>query len=446
VRATRSAVLVALVVIVGAGLGLRLAYAAEGRDHLPPDSRVYAQIAENLYRDGDFDARGPDTPRIYQPTSAYSPGLPFFVAGVYMLTGGVHLELARIVLALFGAASVLLTYFLGLRLAGPAAGLIGAAALAIYPALLEYQGLLLTEPLAAFLLVAALLAFLRAEDGGSIWWGVGAGALFAALALVRAEYLAVAILVPLLSLARRWRRADLRAAIGRPAVMLLATLVVLAPWALRNAVALDRFVPISTGGGKALYIGTYLDADGDGPKLRTLLLERYPGLRAQILRNGPPEDPNQYALERLLARVAADTHPGLDTEAALAKIGRHNLHDDITEHPLRFAGLLADKAYDSWTEPARGVMDEFPWRLLQLGLLIAALGGLAVLSFERRFEALALGLILLYVTAVAALLISSPRRALITLPLVAALAGVGIAWVASFARERAGTGAAPQTR
>ena len=93
-------------------------------------------------------------------------------------------------------------------------------------------------------------------------------------------------------------------------------------------------------------------------------------------------------------------------------------------------------------------MDEIPWRLLQLGLLIAALGGLAVLAFERRFEALVLGLILLYVTAVAALLISSPRRALITLPLVAALAGVGITWVVSFSRERAGTGAAPppQTR
>src|SRR3954463_3605631 len=108
VRATRSAGLVALVVIVGVGLGLRLTYAAEGRDHLPPDSRIYAQIAQNLYRDGHFDAHGPGTPRIYQPTSAYSPGLPLFVAGVYVITGGVHLELARIVLAMFGAASVLL--------------------------------------------------------------------------------------------------------------------------------------------------------------------------------------------------------------------------------------------------------------------------------------------------------------------------------------------------
>ena len=86
-------------------------------------------------------------------------------------------------------------------------------------------------------------------------------------------------------------------------------------------------------------------------------------------------------------------------------------------------------------------MDKFPWRLLQLGLLLAALGGLAVLAVKRRFEALLLGLILLYVTAVAALLIASPRRALIPLPLIAALAGTGLAWLFAFTRERTGTGA-----
>ena len=52
------------------------------------------------------------------------------------------------------------------------------------------------------------------------------------------------------------------------ALSLLATVLVLAPWTIHNAVALDRFVPISTGGGKALFIGTYLDADGDAAKLR----------------------------------------------------------------------------------------------------------------------------------------------------------------------------------
>jgi hypothetical protein len=58
-------------------------------------------------------------------------------------------------------------------------------------------------------------------------------------------------------------------------------------------------------------------------------------------------------------------------------------------------------------------------------LVALALAGLAVLALRRRFEALACAVVLAYMTAVAALLISSPRRELVVLPLLAALAGVG---------------------
>jgi len=427
-----------LVATVALGLGLRLAYAIEGRDYQPPDAVVYAQIAENLYEEGDFSARGPDTARIHQPTSAYSPGLPLFITGVYGTSGGEHQQLARILLALIGAGAVPLTYLLGRRLAGPLAGLVGAAAVAVYPALLEYHGLLLTEPLAATLLAGGLLAFLRAEeDGGRRWW-VAAGAALGALSLVRAEYLLVALALPALALARRWRASGLRAALGPVLVMLAAAVLVLAPWAIRNALALERFVPVSTGGGKALYIGTYVDADGDGAKLRALLLERQPRLRAALARSGPPGDPDRYVLELLLARQAQRAHPDLETDSALARLGRENLGDAISEQPGDLLAMMAGKAYDTWTEPARGVMDLAPWRALQLGLLIAALGGLALLARARRHEALVLGGVLLYVTAVAALLISSPRRALVPLPLVAALAGVGVAWLGARIRERLG--------
>jgi hypothetical protein len=81
-------------------------------------------------------------------------------------------------------------------------------------------------------------------------------------------------------------------------------------------------------------------------------------------------------------------------------------------------------------------MNEQPWRTLQLGLLIAALLGLAALVVDRRFEALVLGLILLYVTAVGALLIASPRRELVVLPLLAALAGAALVRVTESLRAR----------
>src|SRR5690349_372804 len=88
--------------------------------------------------------------------------------------------------------------------------------------------------------------------------------------------------------------------------------------------------------------------------------------------------------------------------------------------------MLIEKGYETWTDTPRSVMEQEPWRALQLGILAFALLGLAVLAWRKRFEALVCGLVLLYMTAVGALLIASPRRELVVLPLLTALAGVGI--------------------
>jgi hypothetical protein len=456
------AVLVALVLV---GSALRVGYALEQPSNPPPDAGAYARIAENLHLHGSFDARPPGFTHQVQPSSAYSPGLPLFVAGVYRISGGVHLTLALVLLALLGAAAIPMTYLLGRRFGGELAGLLGAAVVAVYPALLDYQGMLLTEPLAAFLLSAALVMYFRCaamtpppplgegeEESdmdsppparpGAAWSWLGTGLLLGLLTLVRPEYLLLALLLPLVWLARqalapadgtesgsyiRFQSRRLRGGAVPVAVSLLAVAIVLAPWTIRNAIVLDRFVPVSTGGGKALYIGTYLEADGDPVKLRKLLLAQRPRLRARLARGGPLDDPDRLILERVLARVAAESYPGLETDAALGRLGRLHLEYDASEEPLLFAGMLASKAYETWTDAARSVMLREPWRALQLALVVLALTGLATLAFRRRFEALVAGLTLFYMTAVGALLIASPRRELVVLPLLAALAGAAVA-------------------
>src|SRR6185295_960211 len=257
-RRGKIAILAVLGIVTIAGLGLRVGYAVDQPAARPPDAVAYARIAESLYRDGSFDARPPGASREVQPASSYAPGLPLFVAGPYELSGGVHPTLALSVLALLGTGAVPLTYLLGRRMAGPVAGLIGATALAVYPALLDYQGLLLTEPLAAFLLSAALVSFLRAADRPSSWGWLGVGALLGGLSLARPEYLTLAVLLPLAWLIREGLRGGLRRSAALAGASLLGTALVLAPWTIRNAIVLDRAVPVSTGGGKTLFIGTYL--------------------------------------------------------------------------------------------------------------------------------------------------------------------------------------------
>jgi hypothetical protein len=463
---TRPLALAILIGLVIAGAGLRVGYAIEQPAASPPDARAYARIAANLYREGSFDARPEGAGQEVQPSSAYSPGLPLFVAGVYAVSGGVHETLALVLLALIGAGSIPMAFLLGRRFAGVGAGIAAAAAIALYPALLEYQGLLLTEPLAAFLLSASLVAYFRAASSprplapeeaepegtdrgrrplqrvGMPWAWVLTGALLGLLSLARPEYLLVALGLPLLWLARLFltpadgpksqARLDfsahrLREGALPVAVCLLATVLVILPWTVRNAVVLDRLVPISTGGGKALYIGTYLDADGDAVKLREGLLDERPALRERLAAEGQVADPGRMTLERILARVARENYPGLEIDAALGRLGRQNLEDDVSEEPLRFAGMLASKSYEAWTDAARRVMLEQPWRTLQLAIVVLALAGVGILLARRRFEGLVAGLVLLYMTAVAALLIASPRRELVVLPLLAALAGAALA-------------------
>ncbi|HEX6753436.1 MAG TPA: hypothetical protein VF093_07635 [Solirubrobacterales bacterium] len=443
--------LAALAAILLLGLGLRVGEAWDGRAPVF-DAAAYAEIARNLDEGEGFTLGSTAT----QPASNYSPGLPLFAAGIYELTGGVHERTVRLALALLGTLAVLFTFLIGRRLSGSLAGLIGAGAIAIYPALLEYQGMLMGEPLAATLLSGGVLATLWAAGPTSLARGSCRGAggpagspravldppaprhprerwllpgvLFGCLMLVRPEYLGIVLLVSLVVLARDWRN-DWRRSLAVTGILLVGVAIAVLPWTVRNGVALDRFVPVSTGGGQVLFAGTYLPSDGDPEKVGAEVVERHPELFAA-------NAVQRLRLEQILARLAESRYPRMETDEALGRMGREQLWDDVTEEPVEYAGFVATKVGRIWLHGPRDVMRQPGWELLHWALVAFGFAGLILLAARRRWEALLLATIFVGITAVCALLVASPRRVLVTMPLVAALAGVGFVALRDVRRQR----------
>ena len=429
---------IAVISLTLLGLGLRLDYAMEAPQKPVDDARAYARISQALYEgEGYTQGRGYEH---LQSASNYQPGLPLFVTGVYELRGEPDQTAARIVLALLAAFAVPFAFLLGRRLAGPAAGLIAAAAVAVYPALLEYTGMLMTEPVGTALLAGMTLLYLRAREGTRRWpWAV-AGVALGALVMLRPEYLLLVPILPLLALVA-WDRSPRgsfpdsvsdkeprggidRALVGRAALMAGCALLVLLPWTVRNYVAFDRVVPISTGGGQVIYAGSYLPAGPDPEAITEDVLAEHPWIREEL---GPA--PGKIYRGQALAALAEREHPDESTDTALTRMALKAYVDNLRNEPLDLAGFVAGKVWFGWTEPARGIM-RFPlWRALQIAVLALGAVGLVVGLLRRRFDVAAIAAILLVETLVQAVFIASPRRTLTLLPLTAALAGAGAVWL-----------------
>jgi hypothetical protein len=440
----------ALVAILLLGLGLRVGEAWDGRAPVY-DAAAYAAIARNLDEGNGFTVGAKAT----QPSNNYSPGLPLFVAGLYEATGGVHERLARLVLALIGALAPLFAYLLARRMAQPVvlcspqgdkgqqvagravvAGLIAALAVAIYPATIQYTGMLMTEPLAASLLIGAILGILWAGDGPkpgasgepgeprSVWRWLVPGLTLGALALVRPEYLAVGLLLAALIFLRQRLHMPWRRALVGAAIVVLGIVVVVAPWTVRNAFALHRFVSVSTGGGQVLYSGTYLPSDGNPENVGVHVVEEHPDLFG-------PHAVENLRLEQILARLAEHTYPQMEPDQALSKMGKEQLRDDVEHHTGEYISFVATKIGRIWSHGPRAVMREPLWEALHWALLGLGLLGLAVLAYLRRWEALLIGAVFLAITLISALLVASPRRVLVLIPLLAACAGTAVTWLTS---------------
>lgn len=420
--------LIVLAIITLVGFGFRFDRVIHPLAKPGDDALAYRALAESLYEDGTYGGEN------FNDASDWSPGAPLLYAGAYYATGGVRDGVGRGVEAILGTLAILVVYLLTRRIGGcrPAA-LIAAGMTALYPSFIHSTGALLSEPPAVFTLPAAVLAFLWADGRRSPWAWVVPGLLFGATALIRPEYLFVGIVFAAFALIRAWRPdwSAWKRPVALTAVFAASFAAVLIPWTIHNYVTLDRVVPISTGSGKALYVGTNLEADGDYQRVKALLVKRYLG------RNLEPDSPQLDAINPtpLFNRVA-ERYPELTRDAALGKIGKQQLKDDLTDHPVDYAAMTVRKVGRMWGTGFGPVMESPVGQIIQLLILAFAIGGFGILCARRRWEAIAFAIPITVVTAIGAISLAANRRNEILMTLVFPLAAVAIARLGALARGR----------
>jgi hypothetical protein len=209
---------------------------------------------------------------------------------------------------------------------------------------------------------------------------------------------------------------------------------------------LGRVVPISTGSGKALYVGTYLPADGEYQRVKALLVKRYEGRELE---------PNSQALDEvnptpLFDKVARERYPELPRDSALGKIGKENFSTYFGEDPLGYLGMTVRKVGRMWSSGVGEAMSSTLGRVVQILLIALAIGGFVLLGTGRRWwELIALATPIVLVTAVGAISLAAPRRTevLMTLvfPLAALALSAGISAISSNSRWSPSQTSSPQS-
>lgn len=430
--------LIALGVIALLGLVVRAYVVVDPVEHPGDDSRAYYALSKALYEEQSFG--GPE----FEDSSDWSPGAPFLYAAAFYATGGAREGTARIVEALLGVATILVVFALGWRLGGRDygrwAGLFAAFAVAVYPPFLHTTGIVMSEPPAMLTLPAAILAFLWASDRQRsvnasvpgmrgqmpivLWPWLVPGALFGLTAMFRPEYLFVGAAFVLLAGVRVWEERGWRLGFAGAGALLLALILPILPWTARNLVVLEKIVPISTGGGKALYVGTYLPADGDYQRVKAILVKRYEG------RDLDPGSPELDAVDPtpLFDQVAEEEYPDLTRDEALGKAGKENFEKYFEEDPAGYLAMTARKVGRMWSSGVGEAMSSTPGRIVQVMLVLLGLVGLVLLALRRRWlELLALATPIVLITAIGAVSLAPPRRNEVLMTLVFPLAGLALA-------------------
>ena len=207
--------------------------------------RYYDPIALNLVEGKGFTVGE-------TPTAQIAPGYPSFLALIYTLFGHDY-DFVRILQLLLLAGTGIIVYFMAqkyLKLS-PALSFLASATTVVWPYLIIYSTLILTEILFIFLFLFSVYFLIRSLEEKTFKTTIISGVILGMAILTRPVILLLPVWLCLFFfIALKFRKkAGEWKKIG---VFLLLAIVVILPWTLRNFLQFDSFIPVSGGLDSAL--------------------------------------------------------------------------------------------------------------------------------------------------------------------------------------------------
>ncbi len=370
-----------LLTVLVAGVGLRVKYAVDHPDELKGDAVIYDRMARQP-SEGGYPGYGPDRLRSWRP-----PLYPTFAAGVYRLLGPRPLHV-KLVQAGASGLLILLVFLIGRRLLSDAAGIAGALFFAFVGYEIRHSAALYPETLLALLLTAFAYLGLREPSFRRML----AQGLLAGLVLhVQPGLASLVAFWTVWLLLREWGLKSL----GLAAVFATTTALCLVPWTARNHRIHGEFVYVSTNGGFNLL-------KGNNPEATAMPA---PPTYVDAVKSEKPSELDEIESDRWYRRRAVSwiiDHPGAYLVLALARFVR-------------------------WIVPGHIIEPGSGWPMTYGVLFPFAVLGAALLFRKRE----PIGRLLVYVAAIATpsvlVVFAGPRYRTPAMPVLAAIAGVGLA-------------------
>jgi 4-amino-4-deoxy-L-arabinose transferase-like glycosyltransferase len=395
-------------IILLCALAVRLAaIPAVHRTAFTSDEREYLFMAHQLLERGIFqDSNGDRAIR--------APLYPIMTAGLLWVVGDAILVL-HCIGCLLGTVVVWLVYRLSLRLgAGEPQALWSAGIASFYPGLVIYSTLLQNETVYIVFFLMAILSLLSLFRTPRLAPALALGLWGGLAALTRPVFLGF---LPVMAALLLWHhRRDLRQAIVPLVGAALVAALVIVPWTIRNAEVVGSCVLIASGGGNSLLAGNNPYSTG-------------------TLAGGDKFD--RWFAEQLRAR-------GINEPSALGETTRSTVSaaiagDYMTSHPLSTLAISLRKSYIFWIYPIAHSSTYVPIQLVAVAadilLLAAVVIGVAGLPRKGTGDVLLWGA-LIYFWLVQAVLHAEARFRLPLVPLLAVMAGGGLAMLADAAGRR----------